>query len=231
MKIGLLADIHANVDALRACLRSARQEGVVRLLVAGDFVGYYYFAHEIMALLDEWEWSGVRGNHEEMLVAWQAGRDRDAIHRRYGSGIAMAAELLDEEQLTRLERLPQLEDIEVDGRRAVMFHGTPTSTTTYVYPSATAADIAGLTVPEADIIVCGHTHYPVIWSVRGGLIVNPGSVGQPRNRVPGAHWAIWDTATGLVDKRVEQYDMQRLVAECRRRDPHLPYLSEVLLRI
>jgi len=61
-------------------------------------------------------------------------------------------------------------------------------------------------------------------------LINPGSVGQPRNRQPGAAWAILDTEDGMVEMRIEDYDMSELLRECRLRHPDLPYLAEVLMR-
>ena len=81
-----------------------------------------------------------------------------------------------------------------------------------------------------DLVVMGHTHYPLVKKQGGTLLVNPGSVGQPRNRRPGAAWAIFDTADRTVQLRSESYDSSDLVRECRLRHPELPYLSEVLLR-
>ena len=92
MKVALLSDIHANEVALAATLEQAKADGAERLLCCGDFVGYYHAPGAMLALLDAWSWQGIRGNHEEMLERFLIGKDRDAIHRRYGSGIAIAAE-------------------------------------------------------------------------------------------------------------------------------------------
>ncbi|MCZ7635918.1 MAG: metallophosphoesterase family protein [Verrucomicrobia bacterium] len=80
------------------------------------------------------------------------------------------------------------------------------------------------------LLVLGHTHYPMVKVVNGITVVNPGSVGQPRNSIPGAHWAVWDTARMAIDLRCEKYDYQQVVAESRVRHPELPYLANVLSR-
>lgn len=230
MKVGLLADIHGNSDALTACLGAARQAGVERLLIVGDLVGYYYAPDEVLEQLSHWDWTAVRGNHEDMLAEWRAGGNHKPIYDRYGSGLAAAIEKLNERQLDQLNALPLRRDIEIGGKQVVLFHGTPTSVDTYVYPDAPEEDVDALAIPGADIVVCGHTHYPNIWRTDSGHIVNPGSVGQPRNRQPGAHWALWDSESGAIDLRIEAYDTEPLATECRRRDPHLPYLANVLSR-
>ena len=76
MKIGLLADIHGNAHALRALLNAAKEKNVEKLLCCGDYVGYYYEPDKVIALLDEWDWDGVSGNHENMLLDWLNEKNR-----------------------------------------------------------------------------------------------------------------------------------------------------------
>ena len=79
MKIGLLADIHANAHALEAVLKSAKEKKVEKLLCCGDYVGYYYEPDRVIALLDEWDWDGISGNHETMLLDWLNEKNRNEI--------------------------------------------------------------------------------------------------------------------------------------------------------
>jgi putative phosphoesterase len=231
MKVGLLADIHANAHALRVVLDVAAALGVETFLVAGDLVGYYYEPAQVLDMLDARLWWGVRGNHEDMLLDWLAGDDRDAIRDRYGSGLSVAAETLTRRQLGRLASLPRTLSVALGGKRGFVCHGTPHCTDAYVYPDAADHVIADLAVAGHDLVVFGHSHYPVTWEIGETLIVNPGSVGQPRNRVPGAHWAFWDTEMHAVEHRVEPYDVSPVVEMCRRRDLRLSYLADVLTRV
>ena len=230
MKIGLLADIHGNAAALEACLLAVEEAGVTDLLVAGDFVGYYFAPDQVLADLDRFDWVGVRGNHEDMLAAWNAGQGREEIRRRYGSGLAVAAETIDADRIEMLTTLPAYRLIEIEGTRVLLCHGTPDSTERYVYPNAPDAAFEAFRAEGAGLAVYGHTHYPHQRRLGDLQVVNPGSVGQPRNSVPGAHWALWDTETGEIEPRVEAYDMSALLTECARRDPDLPYLVTVLTR-
>lgn len=231
MKIALLADIHGNADALESVLDAAMSDRVERLLVAGDMVGYYYRPADVLDLLDQFPWDAVRGNHEDQLAQWIAGEDRDLLMQRFGSGYAAAAETMSAPQLDRLFSLPRSASLTIGNQRVLLCHGTPDWTNTYVFPDASTAEIATLVVERHGLTVYGHTHYPVQWTIGTTRIVNPGSVGQPRNRVPGAHWALWDSDAGTVEARVQRYDPSALAAECRRRDPHLPLLADVLTRI
>ncbi|NJL17433.1 MAG: hypothetical protein HC938_09750 [Nitrospira sp.] len=101
----------------------------------------------------------------------------------------------------------------------------------YIYPDASEELFGRCVESNFDLVVMGHTHYPTLRRMGNTLLVNPGSVGQPRNRKPGASWALFDTESGAVDLRTEQYDVTCLVGECRRRHSELPYLYEVLSRV
>ena len=84
--------------------------------------------------------------------------------------------------------------------------------------------------PEFDVMVYGHTHYPVIWVHDNKKIINPGSVGQPRDRKPGASWVFWDTTTNQFDFHREKYDATPVINMCRENDPNINYLVDVLVR-
>jgi putative phosphoesterase len=231
MKVGLLGDIHGNKLALNAVLSAARLEGVEKLLVTGDLVGYYCHSSEVLNALAEWEAFVVRGNHEEMLI--KARFDSEflvGVDRKYGSGLRCALEQLEERQLHELCGLPHPLDLEIDGCRILLCHGSPWDLDQYIYPNSEAALMKRCFESDHDLIVLGHTHYPMLQEVGKKLLVNPGSVGQPRNRIPGAQWAVFDTMKRMVDFFNVDYDTAPLVEESRRRNPELPYLADVLTR-
>jgi len=231
MKVGLLSDIHGNADALLAVLSAARREMVESLIIAGDFVGYYYAIDRVLEILQGWPFSAVRGNHEDMLQAWLSGGDRAAIKGKYGSALEEAVRRLPRESIEWLLALPRNRAVVVDGKRCYICHGSPRATDEYIYPDALKEKSDILFEQNADLVVFGHTHRPLIWSRSGTIVVNPGSVGQPRDYQPGACWALWDTASHSVELRRESYDMQPVLAEAMARDPELDYLVNVLTRV
>ena len=231
MKVGILGDIHGNEYALRAVLDAASVAGVDQWLNTGDMVGYYFAPRRVMEMLRQLNCRSVRGNHEDMLC-----RSRDdpdylrGVQAKYGSGVRVALEQLSVQQLDEVCGLPHPLSLEIDGVRILLSHGAPWNIDQYVYPDS-APDLNERCVPEGfDLVVTGHTHYPMVKTIGNAVLVNPGSVGQPRNRRPGAAWALFDTVNRTVDLRCESYDSAELVRECRARHPELPYLSEVLLR-
>lgn len=231
MKLGLIGDVHGNAAALHVVLSSAATHNVEKLLITGDLVGYYFQPLQVLEQLAPWEKAIVRGNHEEMLCSSRNDPDyRLAVEAKYGSGVSVALEQLSAQQLDDACGLPHPLSLEIDGVRILLSHGAPWNIDQYIYPDS-PADLLERCVPDdVDLVVTGHTHYPMVKKIGSTLLVNPGSVGQPRNRRPGAAWAIFDTVDRTVELRSESYDSAELVRECRARHPELPYLSEILLR-
>jgi putative phosphoesterase len=231
MKLALMGDIHGNIQALRVVLNAATRENIKKLLITGDLVGYYFSPLEVIELLDEWDVEIVRGNHEEMLKT--ACKDPNyllSVDERYGTGLRIAFEQLSPEQIDKLCELKHPLDLIFEGVKILLCHGSPWDLDQYIYPNAENALITKCAISEYDLVVMGHTHYPMQLMVGRTRLVNPGSVGQPRNRDPGAHWAIFDTETRSIEFRCEPYDMTDLIRECKDRHPDLPYLANVLER-
>jgi putative phosphoesterase len=231
MKLALLGDIHGNHFALQAVLAAASSSGVEKLLVTGDLVGYYYAPLKVLELLQPWDRYLVRGNHEDMLIAART----DSVFLKqvgglYGDGLRIAIEQLGKQQLDELCSLPHPLELVIDGCKILLCHGAPWDVDQYIYPDAQMELLERCAKPGYDLVVLGHTHYPMQRKIGKTLIVNPGSVGQPRNYQPGAHWAIFDTATRNLEFHQELYDSTMLRRECRQHNPELPYLSEVLIR-
>lgn len=231
MKLALIGDIHGNADALGAVLAAAEKMDVEHLLVTGDLVGYYFAPAKVLELLAIWSKHIVRGNHEEMLVAARAERTAlEAISTRYGSGIQIALEQLTENQLDEICSFPHPLKLDIDGCRILLCHGAHWDVDQYVYPDAKPELLERCCNLDFDFVVMGHTHYPMIKQVDNMQIINPGSVGQPRNGQPGAQWAFLDTISRHLEFRIEEYDRSSLIKECEARHPELPYLAEVLKR-
>jgi putative phosphoesterase len=228
MKVALLSDIHANSDALKSVLDEARNLGVSSLIIAGDFVGYYYNAQEVMSLLSSWKLIAVSGNHERMLSDWVQGKNHKKIITRYGSGIESASKTLTDDSINWLINLPKNKEFSIDGKTIFLCHGSPWNEDEYLYPDCHKGKIDKVLSYGKDLVIYGHTHYPVVHSYNHQVIVNPGSVGQSRDGRPGACWALWDTKENKIFLKRTNYDVNNLRNQCKYNDPAITYLREVL---
>ena len=226
-----MGDIHGNNLALQAVLEAASAAKVDRLLVTGDLVGYYFSPLCVIELLSSWKCDVVRGNHEEILLR---GRSDQAyltkVEAKYGSGVRVALEQMNSTQLDSICSLPHPLELDIDGIRILLSHGSPWDLDQYIYPDTDHEMLARSLPQNYNLVVTGHTHHQMLIRIGNTIVVNPGSVGQPRDRKPGACWALFDTLDQSIELRRENYDLSGLVRECQLRHPELPYLYEVLQR-
>ena len=184
MRIGIVADIHCNHEALRIALD--RMGDVDELLCAGDAVYQYRFSNEVMQLLRERGARYILGNHEDVLLGKWGERARSADWVRSDDLAYMA------EQPYRIETT-------IDGKKLVMVHGSPFEPfNEYIYPNSPS--IAALGTIDADFVVLGHTHYQMAEQVGRVLVINPGSAGEARDARNAFRlsYAILDTVSGEV---------------------------------
>ena len=189
MRLGIVSDIHCNIDSLNLALE--RMGDVHEVLCAGDAVMTYRFSNEVIARLREIGAHLVLGNHDMDVLGPQGVRVREH------PGV-------DEELLRWLGQHSARLDTVIDGKKLTMFHAAPSAPYDYVYrESARLREFGDL---GADFVVYGHTHYAMAAQVNGTLVVNPGSAGQPRDPKNGfrSSFAVLDTASKEV--RLEVYD-------------------------
>ena len=184
MRIGIVADIHCNHEALAIALE--RMGPVDELLCAGDAVYQFRFSNEVMELLRRHHARYVLGNHEEVLLGRWGERARNALTVRRTN-------------LTYMQSQPFNLDVRVNGRRLYMVHGSPWEPhNEYIYPNSPA--LMRLGQIGSDFVVLGHTHYHMAERVGRSLVLNPGSCGEARDHRNGFRlsYAILDTETEEV---------------------------------
>jgi putative phosphoesterase len=231
MKLALLADIHSNHFALSAVLDSVEQQKIDTLIIAGDFIGYYFWPLEVFKLLEDWDVVAVKGNHERMLEEARADESSlESVEAKYGTGLTVALDQLDAETIQSLIDLPDMLRYETPDGSLLLCHGSPWDGEQYVYPNSEGPSLDKYADMDAIWIVQGHTHYPMIRKFGDITVVNPGSVGQPRNRQKGAHWALLNTESREVVHFCELYDSSQVVMEAEKRHHNMPYLAGVLDR-
>ena len=231
MMIGILGDIHGNKYALDAVLSSAKKHNVEQLLITGDLVGYYPFAKEVLELLCPWNKKIVAGNHEMMLKTARCDNLLlDKITKKYGSGIEAAIKTLSVQDVDYLVNLPHPLDFKIGSINITLCHGSPVDINEYVYPDCDFTELNWLNNNNSEIILCGHTHYPMHKIINNRVIVNPGSVGQPRNSTKDAHWVLFDTEKKSFDFKLEEYDISKILKVSKITDPYVPYLQDIFKR-
>jgi predicted phosphodiesterase len=223
MRIAVLSDIHGNLPALEAVLAELRPYDAVWHL--GDIVGYGPQPNEVVARLVAEGATGVRGNHDSAAIGELA---TDDFNDDAAAALEWTTANIGADTAAWLRAQPGRR--EADGFTLV--HGSPRDPTwEYVYSIGTAR--ANMTLFDTSYCLVGHTHVPLAFVAAGvgattvtppaplvldgqRAIVNPGSVGQPRDGDPRASAMILDTETMSIEWHRVVYPIepvQRLMRE------------------
>jgi len=231
MKIAIISDIHANRSALDAVYHDIDLNGCNKILVLGDLIGYYYNpSYVVDKIKSDPRCVVIKGNHEDLLL--KAINDEsfaEQCHKKYGSGINDAIHSLSQEQVDWIQQLSDNITIEFDGIKLGLYHGSDKHINEYIYPDTRVERINRID-DDYDFLFFGHTHYPAIFPKKTTVIVNPGSVGQPRDVGSLASYAILNTDNYSIVFRRVPFSNDNLIEQSKSRDPHYPYLSEILER-
>src|SRR3954447_10423955 len=227
MRYLVLTDIHANLEALDACVADARARGFERTLVLGDLVGYGGDPHAGVERTQGLEPGAlVRGNHDKVACGLEQAEGFNAVAK---SAAKWTLDVLKPAYREWLAALPE-GPIDVDEVIQIC-HGSPFDEDAYIFDELDA--VRALKVSTRQLCLFGHTHYPVTFELSAEgfdsmgsasapavqvqmkdgckYLINPGSVGQPRDGDPRAAYAIVDT----TQRRVELYRSRYAVEEAQ----------------
>jgi putative phosphoesterase len=220
MRILVLADIHANWAALQAITDPHDV-----CLVLGDLVDYGLEPGPCIGWVRQRAQYTVRGNHDhgaaqDIHVAGRTGyRYLTAVTR------PLTRERLSPEDRTFLTQLPLTRMVTLNDTRFLLVHATPRDP----LDEYAVADVdlwsRRLEGVDANVVCVGHTHYPYVLEVGDKLVINPGSVGQPRDGDPRAAYAV------IEENRVELKRIEYPVEDTVRsvQESTLPESAKALL--
>ena len=199
MNVGVISDVHGNKVALDAVLEDLPP--VDALVCAGDVVGYNPWPAECVDELRERDVPTVMGNHDRAVASGTTFR----FNNMAAAGVKYAREELTEDQLDWLESLPD-ERVELEDRLKLV-HGHPDDPDRYTYPDEFSARM----LEGEDVLVMGHTHVQHCERYGEGIVLNPGSVGQPRDGDPRAAYAVVDLDGMGFDLYRVEYDIDAVI--------------------
>ena len=218
MKTALFADLHANLQALDACIADARAQGAERFIVAGDLVTDGPSPAETVERVRELTPHVIQGNREDYIrrcherlypQGWYGCRQAAAIEWTHGR--------LSAQQYGYLMQLPEQLSLTLeDGITLRVVHGSPFSAYELMKPRVDMAPLrrAADAVTE-QVLVYGHHHEQWSGIVNGMLLVNPGSLGMHFNPTHSAEYCLLWAEGGEVriQHRLVPYDFDALMAE------------------
>ena len=221
MSIAIVGDIHSNLAALKAVLEKIDELRIKRILFAGDLVGYNASPAECIYLFEQRSFEGISGNHDR----YTTGQEMRDVRETTVEAVEFTREAIGETGLAFLEQLP---DMRVIDQRYMLVHGSICDRDEYMLTSEIIMKNMQKMRDEyngIDVCFFGHSHFPAV--IGNGAVdmkfpetrnvkldplkqymINPGSVGQPRDRVPLASFAVFDPQAYAVKIHRIEYDVQ-----------------------
>jgi putative phosphoesterase len=231
MKVGVISDIHGNHYALEAVLKTAKKEGIEKLLVLGDIVGYYYHPEIVLDMLSQWDYEIIKGNHEVILQDLKEGKiDPEVLKDKYGRGHEQALKNMDSETQRWLFSLPSQKTIVIDNVSFQLNHGSPFSIDEYIYPDASIEQLEKCDSKDHDFVLIGHSHYSFSHQCSNSILINCGSVGQSRQKGGLAYWVVINTADKSFKIKTTPYNTSKLLEEIQLFESKVGYSSKILQR-
>jgi putative phosphoesterase len=208
MRVAILSDIHSNPFALRAVLTDIRGQKPDLILCVGDIFGYYPWAQQTFELLQPFGPRTVLGNHDRLVLETLGLAPENASRQRpsYHEAARLNGVQLSSDAREWLNHLPTSLTIEIGSWHIRLVHGTPENLLEgRFYPDDTSRP--SWLPATNEILVFGHTHYPIVRRMdSGGFLLNPGSVGQPRDGQQRPSWISLE----LTEARGVRADLHRV---------------------
>lgn len=225
LRIGVMSDIHGNLEALTSVLADIEAQKVSRVVNLGDIVGYGPEPEACVNLLRHLRIPSVLGNHEHGLVEAQA---RGWFNPQARKALDRTRALISDDTLMYFRTLPRT--LEESG--ALFVHGCPPGLISkYLYELNVAELREAFSLYTHPLCFCGHTHELELVTLKGhdvrrdalgkgrqGLdpkarhIVAAGAVGQPRDGNNKAKYVIWEPEHHRIEVRFVSYDIARTAA-------------------
>lgn len=232
-RVAVLSDIHGNMEALTAVLKAAGKEGADVIWHLGDLVGYNADPDQCMDLLRDHNTVGVQGNHDLAAVDPQIAQSFNVLAHE---ALLYTLTRLHSAHVAHLYALPLYRLLD---EAVLLCHGTPETPHSYiltVFQAKRTFNLLRKQFPQVRICFHGHTHVQKLWArdQRGKVtawdlpsgeirldpelmfLINPGSVGQPRQKDRRAHFLIFDTERLLVTFHAVDYDVRAAQEKIRR---------------
>ena len=192
MRLVLISDIHSNFDYLKNVMDSVKKNRFDKIYCLGDLTGYYDSPNKVINYFRMENIVSIKGNHDKYVLGeLEYNEDNDYIYN-----IKNQKEIISLENLRYLEKLPDDLIIELKGKRFFLTHSLPGDTVNYI---KNLDNLPKDFIIGFDYYIFGHTHIPIYSIYHGTYIVNPGSVGQPRDYSRNPSFSIIDIDKDIIE--------------------------------
>lgn len=200
MKIAIISDIHANLDALNSVLEDIENENCQQIFCLGDIAMAgpepSKTIEKIQNLMNSKDFHIIQGNTDKMLSVFSFETQNKIlkVNEVMASAYLADSQILNSKEKEFLKNLPHQETINLFGIKILLVHGSPRKNDENIYPDLKIEEVEEMIKDtDANIIFCGHTHIPCGYQTNTEqTVVNVGSVGRPFSDSPDSCYAIME---------------------------------------
>jgi putative phosphoesterase len=235
MKIAVISDIHGNLSALNAVLQDIENQGITNYFFLGDLVMNGPNPKEVFELIEDLSpevW--IKGNTDEWLEIICADSPTDTHKQELmvkRNNFAKAA--LTDAQIEKLSKVQEESVVIINDKKILCVHGSPKSMEEAVGIMQPIEFFEDLIAHNSfDLMLCGHTHLPLIGFYKGKKIMNPGGIGFSLDEDPRASYGVitlGNNEFSLTIHRVD-YEIESVLKAAREKDFPFYDIYESLIR-
>ncbi|MFC2166583.1 metallophosphoesterase family protein [Acidobacteriota bacterium] len=219
MTFAVISDIHSNSRALVSVLEDIKHQNVEQIYCLGDLIGYAPDPNKIFPLIKKKKIQTILGNYDE-AVSYEkndcgCGYSDEKCQLMGKVSFDWTVKKTNPDNKEWMKTLPREIRFTANSKRILMVHGSSENISERIEPDISDEDLnLILDKAKAEILFCGHTHWPFHKIVNGRHIINPGSVGRPRIGSPQANYAVVDIQKGCTVRfRFVDYDYESFAQE------------------
>lgn len=221
MRIGLIADIHANLHAFQAVLAYLKSQNIDMIWNAGDFLGYGPNPEEVVQQNKQAYILSILGNYDRKVLQYQDSGKIKAKNPLKRFAFQWAAEQLSPGSCQYLRELPAKVSLQMWNWKILLVHGSPDSDSEPIDSSTPLNRLEQIAEQSgAQFIISGHSHQSLSMEVNGTWFINPGSVGRQDDGDSRASFAILELSKSRqkVNHFRLDYQIDDLLAEAEKKN-------------
>ncbi len=216
MKIAVISDIHANLIALNTVLEDIKEQNCDKIFCLGDLaMAGPQPVETVDFIIKQTDWTIIQGNTDKLIVDYSSELFENMMNTfpLMAKALREDVKVLREDQKEFLRKLPPQKELEIEGVKILLVHGSPRRNNEDILPNLPIEQVEEIIDGvNADLILCGHTHMPAGYQTNTKqTVINDGSVGRPMTEDLKACYLILDINNGsfTAEHRLLDYTREK----------------------
>ena len=225
MKIAVISDIHANLIALNTVLEDIKEQNCDKIFCLGDLaMAGPQPVETVDFIIKQTDWTIIHGNTDKLIVDYSSELFENMMNTfpLMAKALREDVKVLREDQKEFLRKLPPQKELEIEGVKILLVHGSPRRNNEDILPNLPIEQVEEIIDGvNADLILCGHTHMPAGYQTNTKqTVINDGSVGRPMTEDLKACYLILDINNGsfTAEHRLLDYTREKAAEIMRERN-------------